>query len=211
MSHEIGGPIPMVVINGASFTGQDVKRFEIDCSTKIPKLALTIIDTRGTFDADQIPRDGDVVSVRIAARQQDTFKDIRIDFDIDEIGGPATGDLKKATSGTKFSIQGTMKVPTLYSEGCASYEGTSREQIEEFANNLKLGLATNIDSSDDAMKALNACQPNIEFLNNLVEHSYVGEDSFQTYCIDPYYNICFVDINALLNSEDGMDETLINF
>ena len=61
MSHEIGGPIPMVVINGASFTGQDVKRFEIDCSTKIPKLALTIIDTRGTFDADQIPRDGDVV------------------------------------------------------------------------------------------------------------------------------------------------------
>ena len=129
MSHEIGGPIPMVVINGASFTGQDVKRFEIDCSTKIPKLALTIIDTRGTFDADQIPRDGDVVSVRIAARQQDTFKDIRIDFDIDEIGGPATGDLKKATSGTKFSIQGTMKVPTLYSEGCASYEGTSREQI----------------------------------------------------------------------------------
>lgn len=211
MSHEIGGPIPMVVINGASFTGQDVKRFEIDCSTKIPKLALTIIDTRGTFDADQIPRDGDVVSVRIAARQQDTFKDIRIDFDIDEIGGPPSGDLKKATSGTKFSIQGTMKVPTLYSEGCASYEGTSREQIEEFANNLKLGLATNIDSSDDAMKALNACQPNIEFLNNLVEHSYVGEDSFQTYCIDPYYNLCFVDVNALLNSEDGMDETLINF
>jgi|TARA_B110000483_G_C18145467_1_gene523261 hypothetical protein len=60
------------------------------------------------------------------------------------------------------------------------------------------------------MKALNACQPNLEFLNNLVEHSYIGEDSFQTYCIDPYYNLCFVDVNALLNSEEGLDETFIN-
>jgi hypothetical protein len=211
ISHEIGGPVPMIVINGVSFLDQDIKRMEINCNVKIPTIDATIIDTRGTLDVDNIPRDGDVISVRIAARQQDTFRDIRIDFDIDEVSGPPTRDLEKATKGAKYTFSGTMKIPTMHSEGCASYEGTSREQIEEFATNLKLGLATNIDSADDNMKALNACQPNFEFLNNLVEHSYIGEDSFQTYSIDPYYNICYVDVNALLNSEEGVDETFVNF
>lgn len=211
ISHEIGGPVPMIVINGVSFLDQDIKRMEINCNVKIPTINATIIDTRGTLDVDNIPRDGDVISVRIAARQQDTFRDIRIDFDIDEVSGPPTRDLEKATKGAKYTFSGTMKIPTMHSEGCASYEGTSREQIEEFATNLKLGLATNIDSADDNMKALNACQPNFEFLNNLVEHSYIGEDSFQTYSIDPYYNICYVDVNALLNSEEGVDETFVNF
>lgn len=210
ISHEYGGPVPMIVVNGNSFSDESIKKMEIDCSVRIPTISVVVVDTQGTFDADNTPRDGDVISVRIAARQQDTFKDIRIDFDIDEISGPPANDLKRATNGAKYVFQGTMKIPTMHSEGCASYEGTSREQIEEFAKNLKLGLATNIDSADDSMKALNACQPNLEFLNNLVEHSYIGEDSFQTYCIDPYYNLCFVDVNALLNSEEGLDETFIN-
>lgn len=209
-SHEIGGPVPMIVINGKSFSETDVRRLEINCNDKIPTISLVIMDTAGTFDSDSTPRDGDVISIRIAARQQDTFRDIRIDFDIDEVSGPPNRDLEKASNGSKYSMEGTMKIPTMHSEGCASYEGTSREQIEEFATKLKLGLATNIDMADDKMKALSACQPNIEFLNNLVEHSYIGEDSFQTYCIDPYYNICFVDINALLNSEEGLDETFVN-
>ena len=210
ISHESGGPVPMIVVNGESFSDESIKKMEIDCSVRIPTISVVIMDTKGTFDADNTPRDGDVISIRIAARQQDTFKDIRIDFDIDEITGPPANDMKRATNGAKYVFQGTMKIPTMHSEGCAAYEGTSREQIEEFATNLKLGLATNIDSADDAMKALNACQPNLEFLNNLVEHSYIGEDSFQTYCIDPYYNLCFVDVNALLNSEEGLDETFIN-
>lgn len=211
ISHDIGGPVPMIVINGASFSETDIKRMEIDCTVKIPTISIVLMDTAGTFDSDSTPRDGDVISIRIASRQQDTFRDIRIDFDIDEVGGPPNRDLEKATNGSKYVMEGTMKIPTMHSEGCASYEGTSREQLEEFAVKLKLGLATNVDTSDDNMKALNACQPNLEFLNNLVEHSYIGEDSFQTYCIDPYYNLCFVDVNALLNSEEGLDETFVNF
>lgn len=210
ISHEIGGPVPMVVINGLSFSDSNIKRFELDCTSKIPKINIVIQDISGLFSSDTMPRDGDVISIRLAARQQDTFKDIRIDFDIDEVSGPPSRALESAIKGSKYIIDGTMKIPSLYSEGCKSYSGTSREQVEEFATTLNLGLATNIDTSDDKMKALNACQPNIEFLDNLILHSYVGEESFQTYSIDPYYNINFVDVNALLNSEEGLDDTYLN-
>ena len=210
-STEIGGPVPLVVINGYSFTDESIKRFELDCTDTLPTLIVTIQDLNGAFDADSIPRDGDVVSVRIAARQQDTFKDIRIDFDITEVSGPPARNLEKAQNGAKYLIEGIMKIPTFHSEGEGKvYDGTSREQIEEFAKDLKLGLATNIDASDDLMKALNASMPHSEFLENLVTHSYVGENSFQTYSIDPYYNINFVDLNALINSDEGWDETFIN-
>ena len=82
ISHEYGGPVPMIVVNGESFSDESIKKMEIDCSVRIPTISVVIMDTKGTFDADNTPRDGDVISIRIAARQQDTFKDIRIDFDI---------------------------------------------------------------------------------------------------------------------------------
>lgn len=210
ISHEIGGPVPMIVINDLSFSDASIKKLELDCSVKIPRINVIIQDISGIFSSDTLPRDGDVISIRLAARQQDTFRDIRIDFDIDEVSGPPSRNLESAIKGTKYIIDGTMKIPSLYSEGCKSYSGTSREQVEEFAKDLKLGLATNIDTSNDKMKVLNACQPNIEFLDNLILHSYVGEESFQTYSIDPYYNINFVDLNALINSEEGLDDTYLN-
>ena len=85
LSWYIIAPVPMIVVNGNSFSDESIKKMEIDCSVRIPTISVVVVDTQGTFDADNTPRDGDVISVRIAARQQDTFKDSRIDFDIDEI------------------------------------------------------------------------------------------------------------------------------
>ena len=200
-------------------TEREVFKLLISVSGVGPSIARTMLSSMSSEEVQNAIASENValiqsvkgIGAKTAQRVIVDLKDkILKTFDIDEVSGPPNRDLEKASNGSKYSMEGTMKIPTMHSEGCASYEGTSREQIEEFATKLKLGLATNIDMADDKMKALSACQPNIEFLNNLVEHSYIGEDSFQTYCIDPYYNICFVDINALLNSEEGLDETFIN-
>ena len=50
-----------------------------------------------------------------------------------------------------------------------------------------------------------------EVIKETVEHSYVGGDSFQTYSIDPYYYLTYVDINKAINSEDGVDISFANF
>ena len=210
-SSAYGDTVPFVHINGYTFKDSDIVSFEINCQGTVPIIDVTIFDSRNQFSADTFPRDGDVLSIRIASKQTDTFKDIRIDFDIDAVSGPNTSTYQKA-GGAKFSFNGSMKIPGLYAEECKSYEaGTSLEHIELIATELQIGLATNIDASDDLMKLVTPYQPLVETLDKLVEHSYVGEESFQAYCIDPYYYLNYVDVNALLNSPEDFETTFANF
>lgn len=210
-SKTYGGDVPMIVINKYTFMDNDIQSMTVDCTDIIPTISLSLFDSKSQFAADTYPRDGDVISLRIAARQQDTYRDIRIDFDIDMVNGPNKSAVEHSVGGAKYTIHGTMKVPGLYAEDCKSYgTKTSLEHIEDIANDLKLGLATNIDSTDDSMNLVVAYQSIKEVLDNLVLHSYVSEDSFQKYCIDPYYYVNYVDINRLLDSEEDTDEAFAN-
>ena len=210
-SSAYGDAVPFIHVNGYTFKDSDIISFELNMQGIIPTLNVNILDSRNQFSADTFPRDGDVLSIRIASKQTDTFKDIRMDFDIDSVSGPNTSTYEKA-QGAKFSFTGSVKIPGLYAEECKAYEpATSLDHIEQIATELKLGLATNVDASDDMMKLVTPYQPLIDTLGNLVDHSYVGEESFQIYCIDPYYYINFVDVNALLNSPEDFETTFSNF
>jgi hypothetical protein len=210
-SSAYGDTVPFIHINGYTFKDSDIVNFELNCQGTVPLIDVTIFDSRNQFSADTFPRDGDVLSMRIASKQTDTFKDIRIDFDIDAVSGPNTSSYDKA-GGAKFSFSGSMKIPGLYAEESKMYEAaTSLEHIELISTELKIGLATNIDASDDLMKLVSPYEPLVETLDKLVEHSYVGEESFQAYCIDPYYYLNYVDVNALLNSPDDFEKTFANF
>ena len=202
--------IPYVMINGYIFKSEDIKSLEVRVEGIIPTIELTIVDTESQFSVDTFPRDGDVINLRIAARQEEYYKDLRIDFDIDRVDSPKQGAAQQGLGGAKYSFTGKMKVPGLYAEECKSYgAGTSLDHLESIANDLELGLATNIDSADDAMNLLVAYEPLVETIQDLVKHSYVGEESFQTAAIDQYYYINYVDMNALLNSENDFDEDSI--
>ena len=203
----------LVSINGFIFGDDDIRSFSLKNNSKIPTLDITIMDTTGLFGIDTYPRDGDVLSFRMAAKAKKVYKDIRIDFDIVRVDSPGTNKNKEQSSGgIKYVFNCRMKVPGMYAENCKSYgTGTSLDHIELLANDLKLGLATNIDSSDDEMNLLLAYENINDTLDELVKHSYVGEESFQTYCIDPYYYVNYVDLNQLLNAEGKFEEALANF
>lgn len=203
---------PFVLINGYVFQSEDIKSLEIRVDGMVPTIDLTIIDTQSQFSIDTFPRDGDVINFRMAARQEEQYKDLRIDFDIDRVDTPKRSAIEQGLGGGKYSFTGKMKVPGLYAEECKSYgSGTSLDHLESIANDLQLGLATNIDVADDAMNLLVAYEPIAETIQDLVKHSYVSEESFQTVGIDPYYYINYVDMNALLNSEeDSNEDNIIN-
>lgn len=210
-SQGYGFEAPLVVINGYTFNDEDIQSMVIDLEGKLPKISLVILDGQAGLMADQFPRDGDVINVRIASRQTDTFKDIRIDFDIDGVAGPKQNNIDKGTGGAKFTLNGTMKVPGLFAEDCKAFgKGTSLDHIEMIATDLGLGLATNIDASDDEMNLIVAYEPMIDVIDNLIKHSYVGEESFQTYNIDPYYYLNYVDLNTLMDSPEDIEVTFAN-
>lgn len=198
---------PFVLINGYVFQSEDIRSLEIRVDGMVPTIDLTIIDTQGQFGIDTFPRDGDVINFRLASRQEEQYKDLRIDFDIDRVDAPKRSAIEQGLGGGRYSFTGKMKVPGLYAEECKSYgTGTSLDHLESIANDLQLGLATNIDAADDAMNLLVAYEPIVESIQDLVKHSYVSDESFQTVGIDPYYYINYVDMNALLNSDEDFDE-----
>jgi hypothetical protein len=198
----------MISINGYVFRDSDISNMIIDCHGVIPTIDITIIDSLGLFDVDMFPRDGDVINVRMAAQDKVAYKDLRIDFDIIYVETP----FQKSDSftGGKYIFMGRMKIPGMYSEDCKSYGiGTSLEHIELIANDLKLGVATNIDATDDSMNLVLPFNSVIDTLNDLVRHSYIDENSFQTYSIDPFYYINYVNVNKLMNSEERFESVIL--
>ena len=200
------GYLLMVSINGYIFSDSDISRMVLNCNGPLPTIDLTILDSLGLFNIDTFPRDGDVINFRMGTLEKTTYKDIRIDFDItsaDQIRQNA--DIK----GGKYSFSGRIKVPGLYADECKSYGvGTSLEHIESIANDLKLGVATNIDSADDKMNLILPFNSRFDTLKDLVKHSYIDENSFQTYCIDQFYYINYVNLNTLLESEETFEEMI---
>lgn len=200
------GYIIMVSINGYVFSDKDVLRMRLDCNGSLPTIDLTLADNQGLFTIDTFPRDGDVINFRMGTLDKTSYKDIRIDFDI------TTADQPKQNSnvkGGKYNFSGRIKVPGLYADECKSYGvGTSLDHIESIANDLKLGVATNIDSTDDKMNLILPYNSRFDTLEDLVRHSYIDEDSFQVYCIDQYYYVNYVNLNTLLESEESFEEMI---
>jgi hypothetical protein len=197
------------MINNYRFNQEDISNFEISLEGIIPTISLTLIDNQSYFTADQFPRDGDVINVRIASKAKNDYKDIRIDFDIDDVDSPPRSNFAQGTGRGKYSFTGRMKIPGLYAEDCKEYGlGTSVEHLETMVTDLKIGLASNIDASDDAMKVMTSFEPMLDTITDLVSHSYVSEDSFQTFSIDPWYYLNYVDMNLLLNAEESFEDGL---
>ena len=199
----------LIMINNYTFNEDDILNMVLDCSNVVPTLELGIEDSEGTFNVDTFPRDGDVINLRIGTLDKEVYKDIRMDFDITYVDTPT--QLSDAKNG-RYMFMGRAKIPGLYADECKSYgEGNSLEHLEAIANDLKLGLATNIQSANDSMNLIVPFSTRYETMMDLVMHSYVDDESFQTVCVDPYYNINYVNLNSLFNGEDTFDEALMAY
>lgn len=188
---------PMVLINGYQFQPGDIEFFELNLTQVLPTCRLSLKDSSGKFAVGSYPRDGDFFTILINSKNQETFKSIHMDFDISECSAPKEGNIASA----QFDIAGFCKIPRIYAESCISLDSAgSLDHMEEIARDLTLGLATNIDATDDSQSRIMAYTPYIDFIKSIVKESYIGEESFQKWWIDSYYYMNYVDVNALFNS-----------
>ena len=194
----VGIDKPHVIINGYEFGPTDIRRFSLDITGKIPTISLTVQDSQGSFSVGQYPRDGDCITVYIGTKNPETFKAIHMDFDIVDVSSRKVGIPHKAK---KYSFTGVAKIPNLRSEDCKSLgEGSSIDHLEQIALELGLGFASNIASTDDTQIRVQPFSTTLQFISNIVGSSYAGEEAFQTYFIDQYYNLNFVEVNKVFNS-----------
>lgn len=203
-----GIDVPTITVNGYDFQEHDILSFKLSITSEVPQLSVRVKDSQGAFDTSQYPRDGDVITVYIGSKNEDTFKSIHMDFDIVSINSPKKG---LPHSERTYGFTGVSKIPKLFTEECRSFnEGSSLEHIEQVSKDLGLGVATNINSADDTQIRIQAYERTIDFVKSTVNSSYIKEDAFQIFYIDQYYYLNFIEVNKIFNSknvkgEDGQD------
>lgn len=193
----IGVDLPFVLLNNYQFMQKDIQSFSLDNSGFLPEMRIRLVDRKNTFGVDSFPRDGDVITILLNSKNSSTFKSIHMDFDITSITS------KQASEGdfNAITVVGTAKVPRLYSEECRSFEAAgSLDHLEEVARDLQLGLATNIENTDDTQIRIQAYTSTLDFIKETVDTSYISEDSFQRFYIDQYYYLTYIDVNKVFNS-----------
>ena len=94
VSRDKGMEFPLIIVNNYQFPREDIRSFEINVEDKIPTITVTVVDNRSQFAVETFPRDGDVMSIRIGSKSQETYKDIRIDFDIDNVESPLKNNVE---------------------------------------------------------------------------------------------------------------------
>lgn len=200
-----GNFYPLIIIKDYIFEQEDIQNFEIDSTGKLPRFRATLFDTKRFFSVNNLPKDGDVAQVRIMSRQIDTYRDIRINFDLDRV------NISKNENAYIIKVSGEIKIPGIHADDCKGYpKQTSFQHLQDIATELGLGFASNVNSTDDEMIHFLANENRINLINRIVEHAYRVEGSFHDWMIDPYYNLNFVDIEQILNLERKAEAAYTN-
>ena len=205
ITKQMGNIEPFIKVNKYVFGRNQVRSVDLTLSGVVPRCVVEVEDTKSGFEVDSYPRDGDVFTLLINSKNQETFKSIHMDFSITNIiagkgveGAPAL-----------ITMEGIAKIPKLFGENCQKLDNAgSLDHMEMVARELKLGLATNIDETDDTMARIQAYETYLEFIKSIAEDSYISDDAFQKYYIDQYYYLNYVEVNRIFNSSNPSIEEL---
>ena len=207
-SYMHGSTMPYIVINGYAFQEGSIDDFVLDLNGTYPEVRARIIDNQDVFTVEQFPRDGDTLNLKVTLDVNGTYKDIRMDFTILEFRGVPTNNFKKAQGAAMFNVRGIARIPGMFTDDCKSYgEDTSINHVKTAAQDLGLGLATNVTDTNDLMTRMCAYESKLDFIDTTVIHSYVDDDSFLTYSIDPYYYVNYVNLEKILNAPKDQEIT----
>lgn len=197
-----GAYMPLIMVNTTRFDEDEINTMTLNVGGKFPTIQVSLFDVGGKMKLDT-PMDGDVISVYLRPPDETNQKPIRIDFDITSVSGDP--------SSQQFGFEGVMKIPGMFAEQCKSFpKGNSFDHLQDVAEELKIGFASNETSTDDQMARMVAFENYETFINKTVKHTYKDDDSFFDWYVDPFYYLCLVNINKQFSLEDKTEQINIS-
>lgn len=188
------GLTPFLNYNGSQINDRDIQSFTLDHDGMLPKLNVIFSDTNGLI-AKEPPRDDTKFEIFLNSRSPN-LKSIHLKFKIDDFG--------KLQSG-QYTLSGTLDVSDLYRNKFKVKRGTSFEVLREICKELKIGFNSNIDNTKDNMAWRNIGDKQYKFMEDIIKHSYISEESFMAGYIDFYYCFNYVDIEKEMKRDITKD------
>ena len=204
-----GSDKPLVKING--YLCQTIENLIIDETGFIPTLTLVFKDPYGEFAGPAFPKKNLLASVYIKSSNDNLFA-IRADFLITSIKSltkPITKTQGGVSTGVTYLIKGELFVPKLYNNVSKSYPAVnSKDALITLASDLGLGFVENDVVTADAMTWINMNTSPLNFIKDVADHAYGGDESFFDTYISKDLNLCMIEVSRQLMSSE-LDETFI--
>ena len=205
-SVEEGGVFPLIMIKDSIISHKYLISFSLSMYNNIPEIVFTFEDIEGLFDIE-LPADGDTISLYLRPADLDNLKPIRIDFDI----ASALPTMTAPGEATIYNMKGIMKIPGFFNDVCKGFKpNTSFNHLLDVCESVNLGFASNETQTDDVMTRICPYTSLRTFVDDMVKSSYKNDNSFFKWFIDPYYYLCFVNVNKQLTTKIEPDVVNIN-
>lgn len=216
ITKQVGNVAPLIRINDAYYSSNNVAKLVMDTTGFIPTIILTLVVENQDILKDNAIKEGDICSIFIQ-QNNPMLKSYRGDYKITSYltNKQNTNDNKLSK---RLTIFGELYIPALYDgNNTFSFAGTSADAMKDVAKRLGLSyFFCDNENTNDAQvwqcvgvnnKKNAETSPIIEYIKKISLHAYKDPNSFYASWIDPRYGLSFLNVNKLLGA-DGLDENV---
>ena len=201
----VGNDYPIIRINDMVLGKDDIQSMLISSRGFLPTIELSLKFANTALISKNMPKDGDMISVFVRTNTS-AINYLRNDFIINHVDSNISS---KSANNTVF-LRGE-----LFIEGFTSNNntfgiiGTSKDVMKEIAKKFKMGFAYNdADDMDDLQNWLCCFSSPQGFIEDVTRHSWKNNMSFFKSWVDLYYNLCFVNVNKFLSSDENPEDEI---
>lgn len=201
----VGNDYPIIRINDMVLGKDDIQSMLISSRGFLPTIELSLKFANTALISKNMPKDGDMISVFVRTNTS-AINYLRNDFIINHVDSNVSS---KSANNTVF-LRGE-----LFIEGFTSNNntfgiiGTSKDVMKEIAKKFKMGFAYNdADDMDDLQNWLCCFSSPQVFIEDVTRHSWKNNMSFFKSWVDLYYNLCFVNVNKFLSSDENPEDEI---
>ena len=201
----VGNDYPIIRINDMVLGKDDIQSMLISSRGFLPTIELSLKFANTALISKNMPKDGDMISVFVRTNTS-AINYLRNDFIINHVDSNISS---KSANNTVF-LRGE-----LFIEGFTSNNntfgiiGTSKDVMKEIAKKFKMGFAYNdADDMNDLQNWLCCFSSPQVFIEDVTRHSWKNNMSFFKSWVDLYYNLCFVNVNKFLSSDENPEDEI---
>ena len=201
----VGNDYPIIRINDIVLGKDDIQSMLISSKGFLPTIELSLKFANTALISKNMPKDGDMISVFVRTNTS-AINYLRNDFIVNHVDSNISS---KSANNTVF-LRGE-----LFIEGFTSNNntfgiiGTSKDVMKEIAKKFKMGFAYNdADDMDDLQNWLCCFSSPQGFIEDVTRHSWKNNMSFFKSWVDLYYNLCFVNVNKFLSSDENPEDEI---
>jgi len=190
---------PVIYYNSLLIDNSTIDYFSLYNDGFIPCIKLNFKDSSGTIKSKGFPLDDTKIKVFISSRSNN-LKSIILDFKITNFNN----------DDGSMMIEGILQSSKLYNKGYKVYSSsTSYTALKQICTDIGIGFNSNITDSNDKMNWLQNGKKFLDFIESVVERSYISDKTFLAGYIDYYQCFNYIDIEKEMD-RDITDQHGIN-